>query len=61
LIPKSSVGPAEDETQLWFERRIDRLTSWVVARSQQNPTSGFPHPNDVASCWGAENAILADD
>lgn len=37
------------------------LTSGVVAGSQEDASSCLPYPDDMAGCWCAQDAILADD
>lgn len=36
-------------------------TSGVVASCEQDTTSGFLYPDDMACGWCAEDAVLADD
>jgi hypothetical protein len=39
---------------------VRQLTSWVVTSRQQDTTRGLAYPDDVAGCWCAQDAILAD-
>jgi hypothetical protein len=36
-----------------------RLTSWIVARGEQNATRSLLDANDMAGSWSTQNAILA--
>lgn len=38
-----------------------RLTTWVVAGSQQDTTSGFPLADDMAGSGRGQNTVLADE
>lgn len=56
-MPKSSVGP--DGVNLGPPTRRRTLTTRVMGRCQQNSTGSPPLANDVRSCGGAQNTVLA--
>ena len=61
LIPKSLVGPMNDQPLTPSDStRIDSPTSWVVAGGKEDATSGLAFSNHMACSRCAQDTILPD-